>query len=362
MKEVISFMSDKQSPRQKLTENNNSEHKKPLTDTIKQTIFFLAGIILTAIAETFFGNPLRILISPDSETESPVAFALFIGILTIVVVIAVAAMFNFLNHASNEISSVENRIDKGIELVKQQINSSVVSIEKKYEDIYRVVTQDVETGYTKNQVSGDDQGYVYTRERIVEAKEKILVIGDFSPEWCPLVVPSNRRSYLENIEKTITTRIRDLDFKENFEYTRIIQRDKEIVEQIRNNPILKLSQMKGDEQVFFHCHKVWEARHNLDGGEYKRVKINFYIIEPIPNSPSILLIDDKHMLFTIPKRTEPHAKQKVGEFQHSTDGVLFFSIQDKGKQFARDFEDVIRDNISRSVQIKDVENTTIEPK
>ncbi len=166
----------------------------------------------------------------------------------------------------------------------------------------------------------EDKGYQESLMRIRDARKEILIIGDYSPENFHLKTTDKRNEYFEEIEKKIEQAIAD-DSIGNFKYTRIIVRENTINSRNSDGKLeLRKSDMKGDEQSFIHlCRvkKIYNDKSPLING----VNINFKVSKPIPNLPSILLIDGKYMLITMPMIEDSDFSQFI------TDGVIYFTFE-----------------------------------
>ncbi|MCI0664558.1 MAG: hypothetical protein L0220_26155 [Acidobacteria bacterium] len=239
-----------------------------------------------------------------------------------------------LDKITETVGNTHVKADKVLQRMDERINETARQMQ---DGIGKFIT--LRTSYIKN-LQDNDPGYNKSLNMIKQAERRIWIIGDFSPEWLELNPPGNREDYLNTIEEKVRQSIRrnlDNENPRDFSYIRIIQRDQNIFERIKSgNRTLCEKDMVGDLQVYLHCHRVLKIKRD-HGEPYDKVEVSIHMSPPIPNCPSILLVDDKCMLFTIPYI----ANQDDGGLQQRTDGVLFFEFLDEEKQIAQDFEKII---------------------
>lgn len=186
--------------------------------------------------------------------------------------------------------------------------------------------REIDVEFKTNQFE-EDIAYEISLEEAKKAKERIVIVADYSPPFEPLLPTEERQRYYMEIEKKLLEK-KDVGFT----YTRIMQRDKTNFENLsaKRGVIDNYEWIKGDEQAFAHCKRVLEiAKTN------KRLKIKIIVSRNIPSIPSILLVDNKKMLFTIPKRVKgPDVR---------TAGVLNFTDNtDNGSAIVEKFINIVQ--------------------
>ncbi|MFF4800937.1 hypothetical protein ACFY1U_21455 [Streptomyces sp. NPDC001351] len=157
----------------------------------------------------------------------------------------------------------------------------------------------------------DGTGYDVATAAVRKARRRIYVVSDYSPpegEGATLLdPPDNRSEYLDAIEDCLTQRLSaNGRAGAPLSYHRLIQRPPEIyaemVQRSVNGVELRREDMEGDLQAFEHLARVMDiARH---AGANRRIDIQMRVIPFLPNCPSILLVDDEELQFTIPTRID----------------------------------------------------------
>jgi hypothetical protein len=302
-------------------------HKK--SDTFLQTfLIFFAGSLCGSALEVLLGQ----LISSDFNITTNLSLLLFCT--GSIVAITVQVMRN-----------IEIEIDSQVKLVKDNVYETSNYI-KDVAD--RMSSSEMTARYIKNgQTFQDDPGYVESLARIRAAEKSIRIIGDFSPDWMPLVPPGKRNEYLSAIEERVKEAILDPTVT-SFEYTRIIQRNRKIVQNVRDSSMrLCQSDMEEDLQAFIHSYKVQNIKDTY-GSHNDGTRVSICLSEPVPNCPSMLLVDEKYMLFTIP--TQIH---RPGQPTHiGTHGVMLFQELANGKAFAEDFSSVFETIKDAAIRVR----------
>jgi len=230
------------------------------------------------------------------------------------------------------VTAVNDTYDKTLEGL-QQMHKEMADTARQVTDIIGKFGA-IRATYIKNGLN-DDPGYIQSLKMIEQAMRRIWIIGDFSPSWLSLNPPRERVQYLKAIESKVKQAIVDRTVTD-FSYRRIIQRDLEIVRNVRDDRkgLLNEDDMTGDKQVYEHCYAV--QRIKVEHGHHNdNVEVSIRLSRQIPNSPSILLVDDTCMLFTIPS-----TRRREVSLEQITDGVLFFEFLEGGKQIARYFESI----------------------
>jgi hypothetical protein len=146
------------------------------------------------------------------------------------------------------------------------------------------------------------------------ASKRIWVVGDYSPppdhgaEYSD--PPKNRSSYLEAIEEMLKNRHKSNEDFPILEYRRYIQRPVGLYRQIRSREAgkpgitLTKSDMIGDLQAFDHCARVLQIAYEARMDSPRRIQVDLRLIPFLPNCPSVLIVDDDDVQFTIPTRTD----------------------------------------------------------
>ncbi|MEU1480329.1 hypothetical protein ACFYZ8_08515 [Streptomyces sp. NPDC001668] len=157
----------------------------------------------------------------------------------------------------------------------------------------------------------DGTGYDVATAAVRKARRRIYVVSDYSPpegEGATLLdPPDNRSEYLDAIEDCLSRRLSVNGRADGpLSYHRLIQRPPEIyaemVQRSVNGVELRREDMAGDLQAFGHLARVMDiARH---AGANRRIDIQMRVIPFLPNCPSILLVDDEELQFTIPTRID----------------------------------------------------------
>jgi hypothetical protein len=180
----------------------------------------------------------------------------------------------------------------------------------------------------------DDEAYKTSKSEVEKAQERIIIVSDYSPKREMLEVTGKRQEYYKAIEEVIEKNIQ-ADRSSPFHYVRFMQRDPENYKLIKNNErgqgkIDKYDFINGDEQGFCHCKRILKLK-----DKYKdNFNLELWVTPNIPSMPSILIVDTKKMLFTIPERIE-------GRSAMETAGVLIFTDNTDGKSIIQPFISII---------------------
>jgi hypothetical protein len=204
--------------------------------------------------------------------------------------------------------------------------------------------------------------YDVATEAVRQATEQIRVLGDYCPPGHagnPLArLPENRDEYLREIECLLENRAKAPDGRvpsKPFKYTRYVQRPidmyGEIDKRAANGTVsLKAAEADGDLQAMDHCRRVIDIDRAAQPG---RIEVEIRVTPFLPNAPSVLVLDNKEIQFTIPQR------EKGGEKHGSLAvlGVLVMRDRRDGKELCEPFEQLFRslNEISQHVvSIEDV--------
>jgi hypothetical protein len=125
-------------------------------------------------------------------------------------------------------------------------------------------------------------------------------------------LPEHRSEYLRAIEDMLNGRLeKDLDSAATLEYRRFIQRPTNVYNKIKKREdagrpgiVLEPDDMIGDEQVFEHCRRVLEIASKAEKRGGDRIRVQIKVIPFLPNCPSVLLVDNRDVHFTIPTRID----------------------------------------------------------
>jgi len=241
-------------------------------------------------------------------------------------------------YTDDTISKLRLTITKDVESTSERTNSVITGIQKEVNDVIRKLEvkidhlQDIEVYYIQNK-DENDLGYKKSLEVIARATSRIWIIGDFSPDWQPLHTTGERSEYLKAIEDVIKSHTTN---DTTFEYRRVVQRDQNVIDNMTRagqEIFLQADDMRGDEQAYEHCYRVSRLKQQASNS---RVSVSLRVSRPIPSSPSILLVDNKYMLFTIPEKTR-HNDGEHGYGLKSA-GVLYFEDKRGGDSLIKKFE------------------------
>ncbi|WP_433041965.1 hypothetical protein [Dactylosporangium sp. CS-033363] len=192
-----------------------------------------------------------------------------------------------------------------------------------------------------------EPGYDAALAAVRKARQRLFVMGDYSPpsnEGAVLdKLPRHRSEYLEAIEDKLRARLDDrrTDLG-RLQYSRYIQRPNDIYEAIRQREshhagvVLTAADMEGDLQAFEHCARVLEIAAEAERRKLgDRIEIQIRLIPFLPNCPSILLVDDSDVQFTIPTRIDRPTDNYAQQGLH---GVLAMEDFARGSQIVKPFE------------------------
>jgi hypothetical protein len=190
-------------------------------------------------------------------------------------------------------------------------------------------------------------GYDVATEAVRQATDEISVLGDYCPPveaGNPLAtLPENRDQYLQAIEDLLTKRSSTSNRhapSKPFKYTRYVQRPIDIYDEIddhaKNGTVtLQSTETDGDLQALEHCRRVMEIERGAPPG---RIEVEIRVTPFLPNAPSILVVDNKEIQFTIPERKE--GGEKHGN--QALLGVLVMRDRRNGKELCEPFQQIFR--------------------
>ena len=266
------------------------------------------------------------------------------------------------------ITHVENR--KHMTALKQEIDEHHASLRRELDTHLDRVHSAAEFVPQRHRHNGGANGskaaagYDVAAAAVSRARSSILVIGDYSPPpdqgsgFDPSRLPPNRDGYLEAIERMLTERLESSEPGPPLTYRRYIQRPLNIYQQIRAREsstgpgaVLLPEDMGGDEQVFQHCGHVLQIRAAAAKEHSDKVRIDLRVIPFLPNSPSVLLVDEHDLQFTIPTRID-----QPGD-DYAALGLLgVLALQDmRGDKICKHFVSLFDSLKTFSVFVKSVE-------
>jgi hypothetical protein len=202
-----------------------------------------------------------------------------------------------------------------------------------------------------NDPGGAGPGYDVATAAVRRAEHRIYVVGDYSPpseQGAPLDLPAHRSDYLIAIEDMLRRRLGQNGTQHGpspLRYWRFIQRPKEMYEEIRARQgrepgvVLYRSDMVGDIQAFEHCERVLRIAREAPQTTSPRIDVQIRVIPFLPNCPSMLLVDDRDLQFTIPTRIDQPGDTYARQGLH---GILVMEDKARGSQFTLHFEDLFR--------------------
>jgi hypothetical protein len=138
------------------------------------------------------------------------------------------------------------------------------------------------------------ESYIQVSEIVRSAKRRVLVIGPYIPVHPPTKIPEGRTGYLKILEKVIKSQL-DNQADSPFIYKRVIQSDRAAEAQ----GILRKELFGRDVQTYEHCKRVCEM---LKAKPSALVNVEFAVSDPLPTLPSLLIIDDKYIIFALSTR------------------------------------------------------------
>ena len=220
----------------------------------------------------------------------------------------------------------------------EKVNKTAASsADKNYENIINTITSmqkdvlaqvqslSLATRWVPNPTIARDEGYELSLKVVQSAQKSIYIISDYSPPDRPITYTDERREYLSVIAEVVRKHIEN---NSPFEYKRILQTNR--ADDVTNRILVK-SHLAGDGQTFEHCIEVIK----LIQENRSQVTAELFVSKPIPNSPSILIVDQKHVLFTIPSKKGVIESTNHDYADLATFGVLYF--EDHTGKLATDF-------------------------
>lgn len=312
---------------------------------------------LTLLLGAILGFAGNFLVMGDISTTSSL---LVLGILTFCAVVSISRY-----RVETEVKSIA--ILEGIheelqEKLKKHLNRVHASVSF-------VPDASGASGAPANRKPGYDVGTATVRR----AQKRIFVVGDYCPpsgEGATLDKPPEHRSdYLRAIEDILAGRLeKDLDSTESLEYLRFIQRPTSVYSQVKGREdagrpgiTLRPDDMIGDEQVFAHCKRVLEiaSRARRQGGN--RIRVQIKVIPFLPNCPSMLLVDDRDVQFTIPTRIDSPVD---GYARQGLLGILAMEDNAGGSEICDSFKELFSRLMQFSATVIKIENgdlTAVDP-
>lgn len=212
-------------------------------------------------------------------------------------------------------------------------------------------------------------GYDVATAAVRRARRSILVIGDYSPppEEGPGLGPEppvNRSQYLAAIEAMLEERLNSRDPSlPKLTYRRYIQRPLSIYNSAKAREtakqpgiILRNRDMVGDQQMFDHCCRVLRIKASADKSHDDKVSIDLRLIPFLPNCPSVLLVDNQEMQFTIPTRIDQPGDRYA---ELGLLGVLVMEDHARGAKVCDPFVTLFNRLRDFSVFVRDIETDAV---
>ena len=208
-------------------------------------------------------------------------------------------------------------------------------------------------------------GYDAPTAAVRRAQERIFAVSHYCPpreEGAALDEPPKHRSeYLHAIEDMLNGHLEDgLDPVKTLEYRRFIQRPANVYNKIKRREDARLpgialepGDMIGDEQVFEHCKRVLEIASEAERRGSDRIRVQIKVIPFLPNCPSVLLVDNRDLYFTIPTRID-----RPGD-SYARQGLLgVLAVEDKagGSEISDAFEELFSRLTQFSATVTKIEN------
>jgi hypothetical protein len=206
------------------------------------------------------------------------------------------------------------------------------------------------------------RGYDVATAAVHRAQRRIYVMGDYNPPAStgPSLdkPPASRSEYLREIETTLEKHIR-MEPKRRpapkFVYHRFIQRPPDIYQRLSdraagNRVTLTQADMVGDEQAYEHCKNVLRLAH----GAHEELDIEIRVIPFLPNCPSVLLVDNRDLQFTIPTRLDELGGVDTIPMR-GLHGVLVMEDRRGGAQVCEPFDQLFRTLSAVSIMVINVD-------
>lgn len=232
---------------------------------------------------------------------------------------------------SSKIEDLKAQSKVEVERIVTESNFRIEEFKYKIEELKAELAKNnpVQVRFKRNYFDSEsgkpvDEAYKTSLEEVCKAKKNITIIADYSPPKEPLIVTPKRQEYYNTILKVLEDRLNSNKSGEPLRYVRYMQRPDDIYKKIKANPegeIIDSGMIIGDEQAFAHCKKVLELRQDPN-----KIDIELYVTPIIPSLPSILIVDDHKLLFTIPRRKVNAIEEtKKGIDPIETAGVMDFT-------------------------------------
>ncbi|MEZ0542535.1 hypothetical protein [Fibrella arboris] len=286
-----------------------------------------------------------------AEEEKTKEINILFGIFIVFVILFIAASASSIFRSFQEKLEEEGKIKQTeleIEKIKAESNNKIAESNNKIEELKSelVLNNPIHVKFIPNHYDPTgkfiDEAYRISLEEVSKAKKSIWIVADYSPPKEPLIATTKRQSYYDQILKLLSNKLNDNTVGEPITYVRFMQRPDDIYKTIKaNNGIIDDGRMiEGDEQAFAHCKKILDLREQ----NRSKVIIELYVTPIIPSLPSILIVDNNELLFTIPQRkvnTRQETKKHLDPVE--TAGVLHFTdISHNGKAIVEPFKKIIQ--------------------
>jgi hypothetical protein len=299
---------------------------------------------LTLLLGAVLGFAGNALFNGDVATSSSL---LILGILTFC---AVTSISRFRSEAeAKAIATLEEIHSENIEDFQELHRELQDKLKKHLNQVHAAVSFVPDPSGTDDAVTNSKPGYDVATAAVHRARTRIFVVGDYCPpsgEGAALDEPPEHRSeYLQAIEKMLIERLEANPASATpLEYRRFIQRPINVYNEIKRREetghpgvALRSSDMIGDRQVFEHCRRVLDIAVRAETQRSDRIRVQIKVIPFLPNCPSVLLVDNRDVQFTIPTRIDrpgdSYARQGLL-------GVLMLEDKAGGSEICYPFEEL----------------------
>ncbi len=282
-----------------------------------RTITFIAGIILGTVIQIFLEKPIL-----NSLIFLLIFFSIYLSYTVITIEKTNSGMYDIMNKDHENAILQLQRLSKETLVIAQSLGLNI--------------------RWIPNPSFEEDKGYELSLDIVKKAEKSVYIISDYSPQDRPITYTKERGEYLSAIGRVVNEHITHND---QFEYKRILQSDR--ADDVHR--VIERRHLEGDEQTFNHCGEV------ISSIQSKRtaVTVQFFVSKPIPSAPSVLLVDHRYILFTIPGKKGAIDSNSVDHADLATFGVLY--IEDYNGKLAADFKKMFDTFAADSKPIANVE-------
>lgn len=190
------------------------------------------------------------------------------------------------------------------------------------------------------------ESYKKAAEIVRSARREVLIISHYVPPTPSVKTPEARENlFFSALEKVIAARLED-PATQAFTYSRIVQSDEARVAE----GILREQMLGGDPQGFEHCNRVFGMLRDKRPGS--NVSVRLVISEPIPSFPSMMIVDDRYMLFAFTCKS--HGLASAGK-ELGFAGALV--VEDRSGKTVQGFKNIFDGFLENSYPIRIVEDS-----